>query len=492
VNKLTLIPALIAASLGGAGDDSCCAQVPDARSALETDIPDARIALAVEDEILGGTVTGGGRIEVTSMGGIVTVKGTVDDLLTRKRAIDLAATIKGVRGVIDQLEVLPRRGRSDRRIELDVRQALLRDPATEAHEVDVSVDAGLATLTGTVQSWAEKQLCLEAAYGVPGVLDVVDDLGIKTSAERTDDEIESEVAGRIRNDIWVEDGLLSVEVDQGVVHLRGSVGSLWERNRAERMARVAGVRDVDTDALEVAWWKRSEMRRGRPAEPRSDQAIEEAVELALHLDPRVGPHPPMVDVEDGVAYLRGQVASHAARLAAIRDARNTVGVGRVKEFLVIQPDVEIEDRDLAQDVRGWLLVDPWVGLDPITVGVNRGVVRLSGTVGSHVERRHAEDLAGRVKGVRRVHNHLDVRAPGDDLAGDVEIEQEIESQLFWSPFVAASEIDVSVVDGIATLSGAVESWPEYYAAEKNARDGGARHVINRIRVRHVLPGESEG
>jgi osmotically-inducible protein OsmY len=65
---------------------------------------------------------------------------------------------------------------------------------------------------------------------------------------------------------------------------------------------------------------------------------------------------------------------------------------------------------------------------------------------------------------------------------DQEIEDDIESQLWWSPFVDSDDITVEVHSGVATLMGTVEDWDELRAAKKNARDGGATSVISKLDV----------
>ena len=98
--------------------------------------------------------------------------------------------------------------------------------------------------------------------------------------------------------------------------------------------------------------------------------------------------------------------------------------------------------------------------------------------------------------VQKVENNLertDLPTPGssqgDEVAPfvissdqDERMQKEIEKQLFWSPFVDSGKISVSVTDGIATLTGSVNSRSEYRAAEENAWQGGAVGVINKLDI----------
>ena len=72
--------------------------------------------------------------------------------------------------------------------------------------------------------------------------------------------------------------------------------------------------------------------------------------------------------------------------------------------------------------------------------------------------------------------------PSHTLRADAEIKQDIEDQIFWSPFVDSDTVEVSVDDGEAQLTGTVDSWSERAAATENAFEGGAMWVDNDLIV----------
>jgi len=96
-------------------------------------------------------------LDVSTSQGIVTLSGSVNNILAKERALKMAESIRGVRGVIDRIAVTPVR-RSDADVRKDIQAALRQDPATESYQVAVSVQNGVATLTGSVGSYTEKQL----------------------------------------------------------------------------------------------------------------------------------------------------------------------------------------------------------------------------------------------------------------------------------------------------------------------------------------------
>lgn len=66
---------------------------------------------------------------------------------------------------------------------------------------------------------------------------------------------------------------------------------------------------------------------------------------------------------------------------------------------------------------------------------------------------------------------------------DLETLKDIRDEMFWSPFVDSDQVDVEVNEGIATLTGTVDSWTEYNSAAENAYEGGAVYVDNELKVK---------
>jgi osmotically-inducible protein OsmY len=273
-----------------------------------------------------------------------------------------------------------------------------------------------------------------------------------------------------------------VKVKNGKVALSGTVGSAAERSQARIDAWVSGVTSVDTSGLEVRWWARDDMMRKAPPDSRSDEAIKKAVEDAFLYDPRVFSFNPNVEADNGVVTLTGEVEDLAAKRAAEDDARNTVGVWSVENYLRVRPAHRPSDADLVKKVRDAFARDPYVERHEITVSVLNGKAYLYGKVDSRFEKRHAEDVAARVAGVVAVSNAIRVDGAWS-WRDDWEIRQDIASELSWSPFVDRDQVTVSVDDGVATLTGTVDNWHERSTAESNAWEGGAKDVRNRLRVR---------
>jgi len=473
---------------------------------LAPQVDDASVASAIESEFITDTAVPSDEIDVLVDEGVVTLTGSVPHLLAKERAVHITEIVKGVRSVVDRLEVDPPRIADDTVIEHDVTDALLRDPATDSYEIAISVNEGVVTLIGDVESWSERRLCETVAKSAVGVRDVVNQITVSFDTERPDAEIRQEIERTLEWDALVDAALVDVSVEDGAVTLAGTVGSAAEKRRARQQAWVAGTTSVDAGDLQVARWARDDDLREDEYAARPDDEVEQAVIDALGRDPRVFSFNVDVDVDGGRVTLSGIVDNLSARRAAETDARNTVGAHTVINHLKVRPVEARGDDAIAADVRRALLVNPIVDRYAIDVDVHDGRAILSGTVDSHYEKAQADTVASRVNGVVDVSNHLLVAKPvpyaydpwvdtwniydfdwydttaAYSFTPDWRIENQIESELYWSPFVDADEVEVSVADGVATLTGRVDSRLESGAARDNAYEGGATYVRNQLDV----------
>src|SRR5690606_22361153 len=163
---------------------------------------------------------------------------------------------------------------------------------------------------------AMRLLAERIARSVRGVRDVVSQLEIH-SEPQSDAAIRSDVRRALRADRWVDEWLLDVEVDQGVVAIRGVQPTAAAKRRASDAAWVGGVRDVDTTLVDVDPGISPERRRPPPgyAYP-SDEEIRGAITTALANDPRLRDSRVEVELSEGVARLRGGVLTLDAKRAA--------------------------------------------------------------------------------------------------------------------------------------------------------------------------------
>ncbi len=468
---------------------------------------DLNIKDAVEDEIIVDQVVEFTGIQVKCLEGIVTLEGQVQNLLAKERAANIAQTVKGVRSVVNKIKIAPTVLKTDETLRNDIKDALLMDPATESYEVNVRVKDKKVTLTGTVESWREKELAEKVAKGIAGVKALENKITVDYQSKRTDMEIKADIEQALQWDTLVDHILVDVNVNNGKVTFTGTVGSAAEKTRLYKIAWVAGVKEINLDGLEVKRWARDDDLRKDKYVIKKDENIKNAVQKALLYDPRVLAANVKTHVNNGVITLRGQVDHLKAKRAAAQDARNTVGVLTVKNRLNVSPLKLVSDEEIEKRVRDAFARDVFVESYEITVDVVAGVSNLNGAVDSFYEKMHVDDVASKVTGVLAVDNNLVVSdpydpyiydphvdpyytydyewyryTPGQPSKSDWQIQQDIQDELWWSPFVDANQVNVSVDDGVAVLTGAVDSWPEYHAATENALEGGATVVDNDLSV----------
>ena len=159
----------------------------------------------------------------------------------------------------------------------------------------------------------------------------------------------------------------------------------------------------------------------RPAtEQASDSVITGRVGRRLTADPDVKRYEIDVDTIDGVVTLRGKVDTQTMKASAERIARDTDGVRRVVNELIVDADRKDNDDPDHSDlgiktaVGRKLSGDDDVRRVNVDVDVVDGYVTLSGVVHNEHERMSAEQLAREVEGVKGVRNDLVVEQHNDD------------------------------------------------------------------------------
>lgn len=119
----------------------------------------------------------------------------------------------------------------------------------------------------------------------------------------------------------------------------------------------------------------------------------------------------------------------------------------------------------------------------INVEVNDGIVTLSGTVPSFLEKREAEKAVERVSGIKAVVEGLKVVLSATPLEDDQLIAKAIVDQFRSTPHIPELLIRVSVEDGWVTLTGEVEKESQCVAARKIVRSlDGVKGVSNNITI----------
>ncbi|GJL56869.1 MAG: hypothetical protein NPIRA02_40010 [Nitrospirales bacterium] len=446
-------------------------------------VDDARIAVAIKKKFSRVSRRLFSSIEVSVKEGVATLKGTAESLWAQERAGELAQVIRGVRGVIDRISVGPVGKAQDSTIQEQLEHQFMEDPVVDLKDLDISVKRGVVTLKGQMHSWQEKQSALNVAKMVNGVQAVRDTLTVHLVEGRDDVVIRKEIVRRYAFDVWVErPELVTVHVQNGVVTLRGRVRSVYEQRRVAELARVAGVRDVHVEGVEVVEGVYDDpmIRSHRPTP--TDEELTEAIQRVLAYDPRLSLFDIRTAVNQGVVTLRGTVPFLSIKREAEEDVQHTVGVRAVNNHLTVQTTSSLSDQSIRARIQTAFKHDPVLARFPLSVAVRKGTVLLTGTVDSIYERHRAENVSSRIRGVHALQNHIEFATPEEDKT-DGDIQLDVENQVWWNPYLSEQDIVATVQDGTAILSGTVEHAPQRIIAEQQAFEAGASAVENRLQVR---------
>jgi hyperosmotically inducible protein len=123
-----------------------------------------------------------------------------------------------------------------------------------------------------------------------------------------------------------------------------------------------------------------------------------------------------IDVETfrGTVQLNGFVDSAEAKAAATRVAQSVEGVQKVDNNLNVGGTARsagevIDDGIVTTKVKAALVADTDVKAHEINVETREGVVQLSGFVDNNDAKSKAAEVAGRVAGVKEVHNDIQIK-----------------------------------------------------------------------------------
>jgi hyperosmotically inducible protein len=247
------------------------------------------------------------------------------------------------------------------------------DDDIKARHINVSTKDGVVTLTGFVESPAERQQALETARNTDGVQQVLDHLSqggrrAEPNAVATTGTIaepgspppasapnavvpaadDAQITARVHSRFYVDDFVkgqrINVDTRSGVVTLSGEVATEEQRGQALLLARsTEGVQRVE-DHLTVtvnpprAPWTETEHAPATPGPARVDDAsLVTTIQAKYFVDPLVKGSAVDVSAKDGVVLLQGTVATEEARKEALAVAQNTNGVLQVVDRLTVAP-----------------------------------------------------------------------------------------------------------------------------------------------------------
>jgi hyperosmotically inducible periplasmic protein len=145
-----------------------------------------------------------------------------------------------------------------------------------------------------------------------------------------------------------------------------------------------------------------------------DSVITTKIKADLVGDPITKAHQIHVKTHKGMVQLSGFVSTSEAKERAGKIAADVEGVTKVDNDLRLRGKSTsmgeaIDDGVIKTKLKTDLIEDPVTKARHIETEVRQGVVELSGFVDSNDEKARAGEIAMKVKGVKTVHNDLEVK-----------------------------------------------------------------------------------
>ena len=376
---------------------------------------------------------------------------------------------------------------SDNDVARAIETELRYDDSITFNRIGVSVDDGIATLTGTVSSLAGYRQTENIVSTVRGVTGIVNRMVVDVPPVAPD-ELESRVSAAFERNSATDAYELTVTADDsGVVILEGVVDSWAERRLAETVASATiGVAEID-NRVDV---DTSRVYRGVGE-------IEAEIAELLRWDARVDDS--LIEVlvrEGGRVTLSGTVGSLAEKQLA-HDLAFVRGVQSVEsEHLQVEGwarDINtrlgvrtsVSDGDIRQAIEKSLTLDPRIASSGIEISVIDGSVWLQGEVAHFGAWRAAEQDARNIVGARDVFNFLRVSPV---MLDDQAVEADAVAALEASGVEGIDALQIDVRDGRARLSGDVDDAEQYWTIDDIvANTRGIEEFHNDLTIRGQLP-----
>jgi osmotically-inducible protein OsmY len=214
--------------------------------------------------------------------------------------------------------------KSDLQLHKDVAEELRWDPRVTEAEIGVAAKGGVVTLTGNVDTFAQKYAAEKAVERVTGVRAFAEELKVRPAGlfVRDDTEVAHSAINALSWNIEVPAEKITAKVENGWITLKGEVNWNYQKVAAERAVRyLRGVKGI-SNLIDVK-------PKASPVEVKSK--IEAALKRNAELDAKAI----SVETSDGKVTLKGQVRSWAERADAEHAAWAAPGVKEVDDRLTV-------------------------------------------------------------------------------------------------------------------------------------------------------------
>ncbi|HET7874174.1 MAG TPA: BON domain-containing protein, partial [Methylomirabilota bacterium] len=177
----SLVAAALCAAPAAAADklEKAEDKAKSATQEMKTAVSDTWLTAKTKIALFGDERVKGTQVSVETIKGVIHLRGKVDSELAKGAADEVAKNIEGVKGVKNDLQVVPPVARkfvdpTDNDITKAVEARFAKDP--QLKKIDVRSDAGVVILKGEVPSITASAKASELARQIPGVRAVKNEL----------------------------------------------------------------------------------------------------------------------------------------------------------------------------------------------------------------------------------------------------------------------------------------------------------------------------
>ncbi len=191
------------------------------------------------------------KIGVAVEDGIVTLSGIVGSYVAKIAAEKAARSVKGVRGIAEEILIrYPNTPKTaDPEIAGRIADMLEWNATDSGEQVSVRVEGGWVTLSGEVSNHFRRKSAEDLASGINGVVGISNLMKVRNVPTLTD--VRARIVSALKRSAEIDAKTITVQTDGRTVKLGGRVHHQYERRVAERAAWAAPGVDRVEDNIEV-------------------------------------------------------------------------------------------------------------------------------------------------------------------------------------------------------------------------------------------------
>lgn len=221
--------------------------------------------------------------------------------------------------------------KTDAQLQKDVMDELKWQPILSSSQIGVAVKNGIAELSGTVDSYAEKKAAENAAFKVAGIKGITENIKVNLGygSEKTDIELAEAVINALKWNVLIPSEEVKVKVEDGWVTTDGQVDWDYQRKAVkDSIENLNGVKGI-TNVISLA-----------PHVHVSD--IKKKIRDAFERNAVIDANNIKVECNGSKVILKGTVRSYTEKTDAEREVWNAPGVRAVDNELEVKLSTQLE------------------------------------------------------------------------------------------------------------------------------------------------------